>query len=224
MRAFRSVFGFDSTQDQLFGEVSSIAQSTIDGYNCCIFAYGQTGSGKTFSMEGTADNPGVNILLLRELFRLREAFWDGSTVVFRLCLIEIYNERVQDLLAVEAAATASMERDSGSASVLVSSFEEAQAIMKAGCDRRATGSTDMNSASSRSHLVMSVCVESFNAITGTRTSSKLNLVDLAGSERLSRTGAEGVSREVPKSCTAFNSIYTELLLSHYSCLCLPRRA
>ena len=29
-----------------------LVQSSLDGYNVCIFAYGQTGSGKTFTMEG----------------------------------------------------------------------------------------------------------------------------------------------------------------------------
>ena len=31
-------------------------QSSLDGYNVCVFAYGQTGSGKTFTMEGVLDN------------------------------------------------------------------------------------------------------------------------------------------------------------------------
>lgn len=29
-----------------------LLQSSLDGYNVCIFAYGQTGSGKTYTMEG----------------------------------------------------------------------------------------------------------------------------------------------------------------------------
>lgn len=43
---FDETFDFNSTQQQVYDEVSGLVTSVLDGYNVCIFAYGQTGSGK----------------------------------------------------------------------------------------------------------------------------------------------------------------------------------
>jgi kinesin family member C2/C3 len=42
---FDEVFNLETTQAQVYAEVSDLVTSVLDGYNVCIFAYGQTGSG-----------------------------------------------------------------------------------------------------------------------------------------------------------------------------------
>ena len=70
----------------------------MDGYNCCIFAYGQTGSGKTFTMQGNATNPGVNIRALQHLFTIAEYRKPDFEYNINVSMIEIYNEKIRDLL------------------------------------------------------------------------------------------------------------------------------
>lgn len=48
---FDQVFKCDSSQDEVFSEVSDLVQSALDGYKVCIFSYGQTGSGKPHSIK-----------------------------------------------------------------------------------------------------------------------------------------------------------------------------
>ncbi len=68
----------------------------------------------------------------------------------------------------------------------------------------------MNEHSSRSHLMLSVVVESANRISGGTTWGKLHLVDLAGSERISKSGAAGQAlkeaQAINKSLSALGDV------------------
>lgn len=53
----------------------------------------------------------------------------------------------------------------------------------------------MNDASSRSHLIFSIIIDTANINTGVRNVGKLSFVDLAGSEKSSKTGVDKQGQE-----------------------------
>jgi kinesin family protein C2/C3 len=82
-------------------------ERALDGFSMTVFAYGQTGSGKTYSMEGTDEHPGVAIRTMKNLFALGESKTaersraygrDVEPFNFSLSIMEIYQDRVRDLL------------------------------------------------------------------------------------------------------------------------------
>ena len=83
--------------------IKSLPDSTFfQGYNACIFAYGQTGSGKSYSMMGAPDQPGIIPRLCVSLFeriaRMENKRGEASEAKVEVSYMEIYNEKVHDLL------------------------------------------------------------------------------------------------------------------------------
>ena len=78
---------------------TDVLKAAFEGYNACIFAYGQTGSGKTYSMMGSADNQGLIPRICEGLFSgMRNSDDNGPSYRTEVSFLEIYNERVRDLL------------------------------------------------------------------------------------------------------------------------------
>ena len=88
-----------ASQVSIYEDVKPLTMSVLDGYNCCVFAYGQTGTGKTYTMQGPANDPGVTYRAVKDLFETAErAAMHGYNFSFRISVLEIYNERIFDLL------------------------------------------------------------------------------------------------------------------------------
>uniref|UniRef100_A0A8C2H952 Kinesin family member 16Ba n=1 Tax=Cyprinus carpio TaxID=7962 RepID=A0A8C2H952_CYPCA len=128
---------------------------------------------------------------------------DEASFRTEVSYLEIYNERVRDLLRRKMAKTYNLrvrEHPKEGPYVedlskhLVQNYSDVEELMEAGNINRTTASTGMNDASSRSHAIFTInfTQAKFDAEMPSETVSKIHLVDLAGSERADATGATGV--------------------------------
>ncbi|KAL2834522.1 kinesin motor domain-containing protein [Aspergillus cavernicola] len=185
-----------------------LVRRVMEGYHGTVFAYGMTGTGKTFSMQGTATSPGVIPLAITDIFSfIRET--PHREFLLRVSYLEIYNERIHDLLSASAGAAASQQeeiklREDSKRGVyatplkeeIVQSPTQLLRVIARGDHARRTSSTQFNARSSRSHAVVQIVVESRERVPAGTTQdrrsglapggvrvSTLSLIDLAGSER-----------------------------------------
>ena len=192
-------------QDDLFNDLGTpLLDNAFQGYNNCIFAYGQTGSGKSYSMMGYGEEAGVIPRICEDMFaRITEMQKDKNlTYTVEVSYLEIYNERVRDLLNPTTKGNLKVREHPSTgpyvedlAKLVVRSFQEIRHLMDEGNKARTVAATSMNETSSRSHAVFTLTVTQRRHDVETRMNTervaKISLVDLAGSERATSTGATG---------------------------------
>ena len=222
---FDHVFGHQTTQEDVFDEVSQLIQSAIDGYNVCIFAYGQTGSGKTFTMEGdeTGEHVGIIPKTIHKIFNeTRSLVEKGWKYTMDASFLEIYNEEIRDLLATEKGLKYDIKKvDTKSTEIYVTNLkiedvtngENINALLKRAKKNRAVAATNCNERSSRSHSVFMLKITGRNSITSESCTGTLNLVDLAGSERLKDSGSTGQRLEETKSINSSLSNLSKVIMA-----------
>ncbi|KAG0417890.1 Kinesin-like protein KIN-4C, partial [Dictyocoela roeselum] len=196
----------------IFSNVEPLLGSALEGYNATIFAYGQTGSGKTYTMgmsrDGFAFRDGVVPRSIAYLFERRNEGVDVSeheeAVQYRcsrknnsadacelsMSFIEIYNEDVKDLLGNRANVflreVNGEVQMAGVREIQIESLDDAFSVLGSACGERTTKSTRMNSASSRSHAILTINMK--KRVGKEFMISHVRFVDLAGSERVKRAG------------------------------------
>ena len=181
-----------------------ILDNAWQGYHCCLFAYGQTGAGKSYSMVGYGENKGIVPISCNEIFRrIGENKDPDKSYEVQVSMLEIYNEKVQDLLInPDKRPTSGLKiRESkvlgifvdGLSKHPVTSYDEISKKMDDGYNNRTIGSTLMNATSSRAHTIVTIEFKQLTMVAKKKSEklSMINLVDLAGSERSGSTGATG---------------------------------
>lgn len=152
-------------------------------------------------MMGDEENPGIIPLSVSEIFSQIESNSEDRVFLVRIGYIEIYNEKIFDLLeAKKPECTKVHESATGEISVqqrefVATSAEEILQHYEEGNKNRRVGETNMNDRSSRSHTIFRITIESRETGKTSDESavqvSNFNLVDLAGSERANQTKADG---------------------------------
>ena len=215
-------FAFDHVEDPRGKGIAGVFESCVQdklignvlcGYNATVLAYGQTGSGKTYAMGCGAQPdapPGLIQLTVGTLF---DQLPEGAVV--RASFTQIYNEDLQDLLAVERDGLARPLEVKRSGSKgwwapdakreIVRSLAEVSTLLRRGCACRHVGETSKNALSSRSHAVFTLELAlpppsrgpspEAGARGPTTLRPKVTFVDLAGSERTKDAGTSGVQQK-----------------------------
>ena len=195
---FDRVFVPGTQNEEIFGEISQLVQSALDGYNVCIFCYGQTGSGKTYTMS--ADDgmiPRATHMIYETINKLKEKSWEYT---MEGSFVEVYNEELNDLLTPSGSSKKLEIRHDEARkqttivnckSVSLNSALKVEMMLEEAQKNRSVAATKANERSSRSHSLFILKLVGENKATGERCEGTLNLVDLAGSERLKHSQAEG---------------------------------
>lgn len=187
----------------------------FEGLNATVFAYGMTGSGKTFTMAGENETLGLIPLSVAYLYSrvMEESLKGESRFEIAVSYLEIYNEKIYDLLDYEVDSKPSigagsrmfpqtgargsktpvelkLREDSkygvkivGLTEKRCESSDELLKWIRIGDKSRKTGETTYNTRSSRSHAIVMIRLTKTHLKEGTSVSSTLSLCDLAGSEK-----------------------------------------
>ncbi|CAF0843944.1 unnamed protein product [Adineta steineri] len=84
-----------NNKDVYDGMIRSAVLASLQGYNTTVLAYGQTASGKSHSIFGSSSEEGILSLSIDNLITMNA----NHHLKFELSFLEIYNEKVTDLLA-----------------------------------------------------------------------------------------------------------------------------
>ena len=172
---------------------------------------------------------GLTVRAIEEIFAQAESAKRAKTVNIYCSFLQIYNEKVFDLLNAQGLKKAGKAqaglkiRWSKTEQFTVENLfvfrcnDAAHAIQmyNKGIKNKIVASHNLNAQSSRSHAIFGLTVEIIdNSAVDNVVTSKLQLVDLAGSERSSQTGNTGLAAkeaiDINKSLFTLRQVITSL--------------
>ncbi|CAH2017024.1 unnamed protein product [Acanthoscelides obtectus] len=165
---FDHVFKQECTNSDVYGSVvKPLVDSFMEGFNATIFAYGQTSSGKTHTILGNKTDPGLFQLVSNQLFQ-HVADQVDKRYLIRCSYIEIYNEKINDLLDKSNQGLTIREDIKGNVlldarEAVVDNVDKVMENMMQGNKIRRVAATRMNERSSRSHTIFRIILESKDA-------------------------------------------------------------
>lgn len=173
---------------------------------------------------GSNELQGLIPRICREMFnRMKIGQKSGTGYKTSVSYLEIYNERVKDLLGITKNHGLRVREHrtlgpyvEGLSQHPVANYDEILNCIDRGNTLRTTASTNMNDTSSRSHAIFTITFVQavFMDEMPSETVSKIHLVDLAGSERANATGATGErlkeGAHINKSLVTLGSVISAL--------------
>jgi kinesin family protein 5 len=163
---------------------------------------------------------GIIPRMVRTIFARIETAGEQMEFTVKISMIEIYMEKIRDLLDPSKDNLKVHEEKSKGVYVAdvtetyVGDETEVYAVMRLGNSNRSIAATNMNAESSRSHSIFILTVTQTNMEDLSVKTGKLYLVDLAGSEKISKTGATGTTLDeakmINKSLTTLGKVITAL--------------
>ncbi|XP_028400299.1 LOW QUALITY PROTEIN: kinesin-like protein KIF12 [Dendronephthya gigantea] len=219
---FNRVLPHNASQEKVFEEcgIKHLIDMALEGYSCTVLAFGQTGSGKTYTLTGPVnlgsnwDENGNALQISADSFGLMQRSFrylikqmrsKQASFTLKASYLEVYNERVQDLLELSSSRDSLVVRWSADRGFYVEDLfcvtceneDDLMAVLEEGLQNRQVRAHCINDHSSRSHcmLTLNLDIETSEADEDgdfvIMKYGKLCFVDLAGNERVKETKSSG---------------------------------
>jgi kinesin family protein 5 len=235
-RAFRfsfdHVFNTGTTQRDVYNVVGRpLLDAFFQGHNATILSYGHRGAGKTHTMigpidelHGYCDDPDLKGLIPRmaeDIFsKIEEADQYGNFVI-KVSYVEIYSEKVRDLLHPEKNNLQIGEEEAGRGvfiqdvtEVYVNRLEQMIELMAQGAANRVVAPKNANERSCSSDVILIITMSQGDRFSLARRVSKLLLVDLAGCKKAPRNDATSSllseGKKISKSLSPLGNVINAL--------------